>query len=65
MDQSKVTGTARMSRAVYDPPIREAIARGDVAEMQAVLAEAKAVRAQQGDLDAAIAQLEKALRALG
>lgn len=65
MTQSRRADPARVSRAVYDPPIREAIKRGDIAEMQAVLAEAKAIRAQQGDLDAAIARLEDALRALG
>lgn len=53
------------SRAVYDPPIREAIEAGDLDRMRALLEEAKAVYKEQGDLKAAIAQLEAAIKATG
>jgi hypothetical protein len=59
------TGSVRMSRAVYDPPIREAIRAGDLDQMKALLKEAKAVRSEQGDLDAAIRRLEEAIKKAG
>ena len=53
----------RMSRAVYDPPIREAIQAGDLDRMKVLLKEAKAVYKEQGDLKAAIRRLETAIKA--
>jgi hypothetical protein len=41
----------------YGPPIQEAIARGDLAEMKALLKRAENTLLQQGDLAAAVAEL--------
>jgi uncharacterized protein DUF1843 len=41
----------------YGPPIQQAIARGNVAEMKALLKRAETVLAQQGDLATAVALL--------
>lgn len=65
MAKKSSSGSLRVSRAVYDPPIREAIRSGDLDQMKSLLAEAKAVRAEQGDLDAAIRRLEAAIRKVG
>ena len=47
----------------YGPPIRAAIARGDLAELKAKLAEAEALNQQQGDLRSAVAAARIALAA--
>ncbi len=41
----------------YGPPIQQAIARGNLVEMKALLKRADAVLAQQGDLAGAVARL--------
>jgi hypothetical protein len=41
----------------YGPPIQEAIARGDLHEMKALLSRAEDTLKQQGDLATAVAQL--------
>jgi hypothetical protein len=41
----------------YGPPIQQAIARGDLAEMKTVLTRAETTLKRQGDLAAAVAQL--------
>lgn len=41
----------------YGPPIQQAIARGDLAEMKAMLERAEATLKLQGDLATAVAQL--------
>lgn len=62
MVKSSDTGTIRVSRAVYDPAIRETIVAGDLDRMKQLLVEAKALHAEQGDLKAAITRLETAIR---
>lgn len=54
-----------VSRAVYDPPIREAIAAGDIDQMRSLLKVAKKIHKDQGDLKSAIARLEDAIKAAG
>lgn len=51
----------RPARPVYDPAIREAIARGELAEMRRLLKRAKALLGTQGDLGGAITRLERAI----
>jgi hypothetical protein len=47
-------------RPFYMVAVRETIARGDTAEISALLEDAKGVQSQYGGLDALIADLEKA-----
>ena len=54
-----------VNRAVYDPAIREVIAKGDFDDMKRLLIEAKAVHHKQGDLKTAILDLEKAILKAG
>lgn len=51
----------RMSRAVYDPAIREALTLGEVGRMKSVLRRARKIQADIGDLSAGIADLEAAI----
>jgi phytoene/squalene synthetase len=46
----------------YGPPIREAIARGDIQEMRAV---AKSARAWLKDVEKALQQLDRRIEKLG
>jgi hypothetical protein len=59
MEQKRTRPT--VSRAVYDPTIREVIAEGDLAKMKRVYAQAQQLLEQQGDLKAAVKRLEKAI----
>lgn len=54
----------RMSRAVYDPAIREALTLGEVGRMKSVLKRARKVQAETGNLSAGIADLEAAIARL-
>jgi hypothetical protein len=51
-----------MSVQMYGTAIHNAIKTGDRSKMEATLAQAKEVFAEQGDLKAAIAELEEALK---
>jgi len=53
-----------MTITMYAPAIRDAIARKDVREMKDVLAQAKQIRKEQGDLDKAIVRLQNAIAKL-
>jgi uncharacterized protein DUF1843 len=48
---------------MYGVPIKDAIKRGNPAELKGLLAQAKAARKDQGDLAAAIKNLEAAIKA--
>jgi hypothetical protein len=47
---------------VYAPAIRDAIKGGDLREMAMLLRQAKKLRKEQGNLDKAVMNLERALR---
>src|SRR4029450_8159427 len=49
---------APSSMPPYGPPIQQAIARGDLAEMKALLTRAETIPPKQGDLATAVAQLK-------
>jgi hypothetical protein len=57
---AKPTIPPRPPRPFYMVAVRETIARGDPAEIGALLQDAKDVQSQYGGLDALIADLEKA-----
>ncbi len=59
----RTSRSATVPRAVYDPTIREVIAEGNLARMKKVLARAKVVLTEQGNLRAAIKRLEVAIKA--
>ncbi|WP_298953723.1 hypothetical protein [uncultured Methylobacterium sp.] len=56
--KDEILQTIRVSRMVYDPPIRETIAINDLDHMKTVLKEAKAIQKEQSR---AIDRLEKAI----
>ena len=60
MPKKKAASTF-VSRAVYDPTIREVIAEGDLGRMKRVLKQANEILNAQGDLKGAIKRLEKAI----
>jgi hypothetical protein len=49
---------------VYAPAIRDAIKGGDLQEMRMLLRQAKKLQKEQGNLDKAVTDLERALRKL-
>jgi len=49
----------------YAPAIRNALKRGDLREMKALLKYSKKLLSQQGDLPKAVQKLEAAVRKLG
>jgi hypothetical protein len=53
-----------MTLQLYAPAIRDALARGDVKEMETLLRHAKMVHTEQGDLENAISELERAIEKL-
>ncbi|WP_437586892.1 DUF1843 domain-containing protein [Sorangium sp. So ce1000] len=53
-----------MTLQLYAPAIRDALARGDMKEMETLLHHAKMVHAEQGDLENAISELERAIEKL-
>jgi hypothetical protein len=63
MQQKRTSSRTTVSRAVYDPTIREVIAEGDLAKMKRVYTQAKQLLEQQGDLKSAVERLEKAIKA--
>ena len=50
---------------MYGAPINDAVKRGNKAEMESLMAQAKQTQSDQGDLKKAIAGLESALKAKG
>ena len=63
MEKKTTNSRTTVSRAVYDPTIREVIAEGDLAKMKRVYAQAQQLLDQQGDLKAAVKRLDKAIQA--
>lgn len=53
---------ASVPRPVYDPTIREVIAEGDLTKMKRVLVQARTILREQGDLRAAVARLDRAIK---
>jgi Domain of unknown function (DUF1843) len=61
----RTTQSSSPVRPVYDPTIREVIARGELEEMKSLLVQAKRVMKEQGDLPSAVARLEAAIKKIG
>jgi hypothetical protein len=56
--------TIRMSRAVYDPAVREAVSSGKIDKMRSTLKRAKQLKEDTANLDGGIAELEAAIARL-
>jgi Domain of unknown function (DUF1843) len=53
-----------MANVLYGPPIRDAIAKGDLAHMKRLAEEARETLAQRDEIAEALRELEKAIQKL-
>lgn len=65
MPRKRTSKRPVLVRAVYDPAIRDVIKLGELDRMKAMLVKAKALLKKQGDLKAAVARLEAAIKQVG